>query len=166
MNSFSIINYLIITLSAIIIPYSDFGLKSEIYVNNRPNILKCEVAKTKFQQEKGLMYRQKIQNMHGMIFAYDKERLLTFWMKNTYIPLYIIYVKENFKIDSIFYMKPLDSSILYYSDSPCKYAIEISPKTYKNLGITINDKLSIDFTLYYNFPGLSKSLVSDTFTLK
>lgn len=66
--------------------------------------VKVEVARSDPERQRGLMYREKLEPGRGMIFLFDHPQRLTFWMKNTYIPLdmvfigadkHVVYVEEN-----------------------------------------------------------------------
>jgi uncharacterized protein len=66
--------------------------------------VKVEIARTDPERERGLMYRQKLESGRGMIFLFEAPRRNYFWMKNTYIPLdmifigadkHVVYVEEN-----------------------------------------------------------------------
>jgi len=62
---------------------------------------KVELASTKEQQIKGLMFREKLAEDFGMLFIYEKEDFYSFWMKNMKFPLDIIWANKNKKIVSI-----------------------------------------------------------------
>ena len=72
-------------------------------VTNNDNIINyiVEVADSKNDQEKGLMYRKMLNKKSGMLFIFKKEKVANFWMKNTYIPLDIIFIKKNGRVDLI-----------------------------------------------------------------
>jgi uncharacterized protein len=66
--------------------------------------VKVEIARTEPERQRGLMFRQKLEPGRGMIFLFDRPEPLKFWMKNTYIPLdmifiaadkHVVYVEEN-----------------------------------------------------------------------
>ena len=66
--------------------------------------VKVEIARTDPERARGLMYRQKLEAGRGMIFLFEEPQQLKFWMKNTYIPLdmifigsgkHVVYVEEN-----------------------------------------------------------------------
>jgi len=84
----------------------------------------------------------------GMIFVFDRERILSFWMKNTIIPLDIAYVDTDGVIVSIYTMAPLDDrSNQYPSASPARFAIEVNAGMYERLGVVEGDKLDIPSSL-------------------
>ncbi|UAK24897.1 DUF192 domain-containing protein [Sphingomonas nostoxanthinifaciens] len=60
-----------------------------------------EVAKTGEEQEIGLMFRKTMPAMAGMIFPMDPPRMASFWMKNTLIPLDIVFIRADHRISSI-----------------------------------------------------------------
>ena len=57
-----------------------------------------ELAKTEAEREKGLMNRTSLDSNKGMLFIFDKEDIYSFWMKNTLIPLDMIWINQNNKV--------------------------------------------------------------------
>jgi uncharacterized membrane protein (UPF0127 family) len=66
--------------------------------------VRVEIARSEAERQRGLMYRQSLEPGRGMIFLWDRPERLKFWMKNTYIPLdmvyiaadkHVVYVEEN-----------------------------------------------------------------------
>ncbi len=88
--------------------------------------LNAEIADTHAAREKGLMYRKSLNESEGMLFVFDTEERLNFWMKNTYIPLDIAYINKNGIINEIYHMKPLDVSLTYNSIRPAMFALEVN----------------------------------------
>lgn len=84
-----------------------------------------EVADTPKAQHLGLMHRKTMPADRGMLFVFADEDERSFWMKNTYIPLDIIYLDAAGKVVSVKQMKPLDERSVP-SDGPAKYAIELN----------------------------------------
>ena len=105
--------------------------------------LNVEVAKTPTVREKGLMFRTSLGESEGMLFVFDKEEKLNFWMKNTYIPLDIAYINKHGVLNEIYYMAPLDISKIYSSVNPAKYALEVNAGWFNKNKIKIGSK--IDF---------------------
>ena len=84
-----------------------------------------ELARDDYERETGLMYRKAMKNNQAMLFIFEDEKPRYFWMKNTYIPLDIIYINGNKQIVSIAKnAKPLDETSLA-SKFPAKYVLEI-----------------------------------------
>jgi len=88
--------------------------------------LNTEIAETPDEREKGLMFRKSLNEMEGMLFVFNKEKRLNFWMKNTFIPLDIAYIDKNGIINEIYHMKPLDVSLTYNSIKPAMFALEVN----------------------------------------
>lgn len=87
-----------------------------------------EIAKTPTEQAYGLMDRKSLADNTGMLFVYDKPSELSFWMKNTLIPLDIIFIDSEKKIVDIQTMTPCHevSCPVYNSKKPAQYALEIN----------------------------------------
>ena len=66
------------------------------------------VAVTAVQQERGLMFVRSLGDDEGMLFPYDPPQAVAFWMKNTLIPLDMVFVRADGTISRIFTAKPLD----------------------------------------------------------
>jgi uncharacterized membrane protein (UPF0127 family) len=101
-----------------------------------------EIAYRPEDQETGLMNRKSMAADHGMIFVFPAERNLTFWMKNTLIPLDIIYVDRGGSVVSVKHMKPLDETGVP-SDGPAMYAIELNAGAAARAGVKAGDVLKV-----------------------
>jgi uncharacterized protein len=85
----------------------------------------CEVANDERTRERGLMSRPKMADDHGMLFVFEQPQVLRFWMKNTLIPLDILFMNADGKVVAIRQMVPMDLSTTS-SGEPAKYAIELN----------------------------------------
>ncbi len=106
--------------------------------------LKVELATTSAEHAQGLMFRKELSEDNGMLFIYPSPRILTFWMKDTYIPLDIAFIDKDETIVSIQHMKPLDVGSLYVSPSPVLYALEVNQGWFERKGVNIGDRMEFD----------------------
>ena len=106
------------------------------------NTLYVELADTPETRRQGLMFRDKLAKNHGMLFIFDHEDYLSFWMKNTKIPLSIAYIKTNGEITDILNMKPYDLRS-YRSSQKVRYALEVNRNWFTEKGIKKNDIIKI-----------------------
>jgi len=113
---------------------SAHGLPLKTLVFSNGVRLEVEMAATPSSRTKGLMNRDSLGKNKGMLFKFDRAHILSFWMKNTYIPLEIGYFTDEKKLVNTLVMKPqsrgpLQSQDLqsYQSLSPCVYALEVNP---------------------------------------
>lgn len=97
-----------------------------------------ELALTDAQRQKGLMYRKSLAENEGMLFIFRDEALRSFWMRNTYIALDIIFVKADGTIVNIVEAEPLTDN-QRRSSSPAKAVLEIRRGLSKELGIEAGD---------------------------
>lgn len=80
----------------------------------------------------------------GMFFAFDHDQILTFWMKDTIIPLDIAYLTSDGEVTAIHTMAPLDVRPGQYpSGSPARYAIEVNANVFVDLGLAAGDRIEI-----------------------
>ena len=99
-----------------------------------------EVAATPQQQETGMMFRTSVAPDRGMVFPYEPAQEVAFWMKNTLIPLDIIYIRADGTIARITNAKALDETSLP-SGEPIAAVLEIAGGRAAELGIAPGDKV-------------------------
>lgn len=103
--------------------------------NGKSHAFTVELAVTPRQREQGLMNRREMAPDHGMLFAFGETRQVFMWMKNTYLPLDMLFIGKDGKIRSIKEnARPLDESIID-SKGPIDYVLELNGGTVKRLGI-------------------------------
>ena len=101
-----------------------------------------EVANSESSREFGLMKRDSMPADHGMIFAFAEPANVAFYMKNTRIPLDIVFVDSAGGVISIKQMKPYDLTSVY-ADGQAKWAIELNQGAAASAGLKVGDKLQI-----------------------
>jgi len=123
----------------VVIDYKEYYSQNKITFN----LVK---ANTKLKREYGLMNRKNtLKNNEGMLFIYKKPQIISMWMKNTYIPLDVLFLDEDYKvIDIKENMKPLKNK-RYSSNKKCKYAIEINGNGAKKNNIKNGTKIIPNF---------------------
>ncbi|MEW4924953.1 DUF192 domain-containing protein [Algibacter sp. 2305UL17-15] len=106
--------------------------------------LDIEIADTDFDIQTGLMYRNKMASNRGMLFVFDDETERFFYMKNTRIPLDLVYINANKSIVSFQKnAKPFDETSLP-SKAPAKYVLEINAGLVDDLGLQVGDSVYWD----------------------
>jgi uncharacterized membrane protein (UPF0127 family) len=113
-------------------------------VDGRKISVRAEIADTPASRADGLMFRRILGEDEGMIFVFEKPQMLSFWMRNTYIPLSIAYISGKGIINEIHDMKPLDDSVLYPSARPAMYALEVKQGWFKRHNITGGCRIDIN----------------------
>jgi uncharacterized protein len=106
--------------------------------------LNVEIADNEPLMTKGLMHRKEMAQDRGMLFVFDREQILNFWMKNTFIPLSIAYIGKTGVINEIHDMKPLDISVTYPSVMPAQYALEVNRGWFAQNKITKGCRIVLD----------------------
>jgi uncharacterized membrane protein (UPF0127 family) len=89
------------------------------------------------------MYRESLKDGEGMLFVFDRDKLASFWMKNTFIPLSIAYIKSDGSILEIHHMRPEDLSLVRSSLS-VRYALEVPQGWFDRAGIGPGDRALIN----------------------
>jgi hypothetical protein len=124
----------------------EFKKEGELYLLKSGDSIKkldIEIAENQYERETGLMYRQSMEETQGMLFIYPEEALRSFYMKNTYIPLDIIfYSKDSSVVSFKENAQPLDETSLP-SNKPAKFILELNAGKVKEWNIEVGDK--IDF---------------------
>ena len=112
----------------------------QISINNIP--LKVKLALTPKQQAKGLMNVSNMPKDQGMLFCYPEEKILSFWMKSTPLPLSIAFIDRNKKIIQIVDLEPNDEASVK-SNRPAKWALEVNQKWFELNGVKVGDFVKI-----------------------
>ena len=112
--------------------------------DSTPVEITVEIARTEEEHAQGLMHRKKLPDGEGMIFIYDRDQQLSFWMKNTVIPLSIAFIASDGRIIEIRDMRPLDLSAIQSSRS-VRYALEAPQGWFDRAGIKPGDVVNLDF---------------------
>ena len=110
----------------------------------RDYIFELEIAATGVERQRGLMDRESLAENAGMLFVFPEERFLSFWMKNTLIPLDILYMDAEGTVIDIQTMLPEpgvpDSELMTYpSAAPARFALEINAGVAELLGLEVGD---------------------------
>ena len=150
-----LISFVIVLVSLFILEglsigyYENSNLKYQgnivVKIKEKPFLM--EIAKTSEERKLGLMYKESLDSNKGMIFIYNKEKKHPFWMKNTMMPLDIIWLNKSKKVVYISKNTP-----------PCKqndclrikpnrrsiYVLEINANLSDKLGLSIGDLIEFD----------------------
>jgi uncharacterized membrane protein (UPF0127 family) len=105
-----------------------------------------ELAETREKQTLGLMFRDSLPEDHGMLFVFPAESLRSFYMKNTRIPLDIIYFDEDMRLVSVAEnARPCRTRRCpsYLSEGPAKYVLELNAGKAAELGLRPGDLLEL-----------------------
>ena len=106
--------------------------------------VRVEIADDPLERERGLMDRTSLGEDRGMLFVFPKEQPLSFWMKDTKIPLSIAYIDAEGRITDILDMKPLDDEPPHYTSSePVLYALEVNQGFFDERGIEVGDRADL-----------------------
>ena len=108
-----------------------------------------ELAVTPEEREKGLMFRQNLDSDKGMLFIFKKEGRYGFWMKNTSIPLDIIWINDNKEV--VFINENTQPCRENYCPvieptKDAKYVLEINGGLSEKIGLTIESKVYIEYS--------------------
>lgn len=102
--------------------------------------INAELAITQEEQARGFMERKNIPEGTGMLFIFERDQILSFWMKNTPTPLSIAYIDKSGKIRDIFDMTPYSLSSVTSTVS-VRYALEVPQGWFLKNNIQVGDFL-------------------------
>jgi len=102
---------------------------------------RVEIADTELARRNGLMHRESMPADQGMLFSYDRPRRLSFWMKNTKIPLDIAFIDEGGVIFQIEQMQPFDEGHTV-AVREARFALEMNAGWFKDHGVRVGDKVA------------------------
>ncbi|MCL2174548.1 MAG: DUF192 domain-containing protein [Treponema sp.] len=106
-------------------------------------VVKAEIASNDEERNKGLMHRKSLKDGRGMLFVYERDQVMSFWMKNTLIPLSIAFITSDGRIIDIRDMYPHNETSVTSSRS-ARYALEVPQGWFSRAGIQIGDIAKIN----------------------
>lgn len=104
---------------------------------------KLEVAKTTPQKSAGLSNRTNLCPNCGMIFIFSKNGVLPFWMKDTFIPLDMIWLNSEGKVTDIINVSETNSTKILQNSQPAKYVIELNLNETKKINLKAGDIIDL-----------------------
>jgi uncharacterized membrane protein (UPF0127 family) len=114
--------------------------------NRTPVVMRVEVARTADEQMKGLMHRHHLASNEGMLFDFGGRRDVAMWMKNTPLPLDMLFIDSNGAILQISGAAPNSLDIIR-SSAPVRYVLEIARGEAEAQGIKLDDTLELPLNL-------------------
>lgn len=104
-----------------------------------------ELADTDEEIQVGLMFRDSLPADQGMLFMFNDESPRAFWMKNTRIPLDIVYFDSERRLLNVADAVPCraDPCPIYPSDGPARYVLELNAGTAARLGLKAGDRFEL-----------------------
>ncbi|MGO9173068.1 MAG: DUF192 domain-containing protein [Rhodomicrobium sp.] len=115
----------------------------KIETQSGPVLLDVEVAGNETQRQHGLMFRRQLPENRGMIFLFDHAQEITMWMKNTYIPLDMVFIGDDWRVVHIARdAEPLSTDVIS-SVYPASRVLEIAGGQAGKLGLKTGDAVSL-----------------------
>ncbi len=133
----------ILFLTFIIILFFSYP-KNQSQVCFKDNCFTVELAITAQEQARGLMFREKLDSNKGMLFIFEDEGEHSFWLKNTLIPLDIIWINKD--KEAVFISKntqpcKFDYCPIINPDKKAQYVLELNGGMTDRIGLKVGDKI-------------------------
>ena len=106
------------------------------------HVFKVWLADTPQRQAQGLMFVRSLPDLRGMLFAYPQPKAISMWMKNTYIPLDMVFIDDHGRIQQIVEQTTPHSLDLIRSNEPALAVLEIAGGEARRLGIHAGQHVS------------------------
>jgi uncharacterized membrane protein (UPF0127 family) len=111
---------------------------------NRAIRVEAEVVRTPEAREKGLMHRRELAAYRGMLFIFDREERQSFWMKNTYIPLDMIFISEGMRVVGMVEDARPVTTESRGVEAPSRYVLEVNGGFVRRHGIARGDRVRFE----------------------
>ncbi|HVY56705.1 MAG TPA: DUF192 domain-containing protein [Xanthobacteraceae bacterium] len=114
----------------------------EIASRSGVHVFAVELAVNDEERSRGLMYRKELPEGRGMLFDFKRDQEVAMWMKNTYIPLDMFFIRSDGRIARIAEnTQPLSTAIIP-SGGPVRAVLEVPGGTAQRLGIAVGDRVA------------------------
>jgi uncharacterized membrane protein (UPF0127 family) len=114
----------------------------EIVTASGVHAFSVEMASNDAERERGLMFRKELPEGHGMLFDFQTDQEVSFWMHNTYLPLDMLFIQGNGRISHIAENATPMSDALIPSDGPVRAVLEVIAGTVQKYGIAPGDRVT------------------------
>lgn len=109
----------------------------------------AEVADDPVSRERGLMHRERLPDGEGMLFVFPGEQMLTFWMKNTFIDLDMVFIGADKRVTAVHAEVPRSRAgdpeeTVARRSAPGRYVLELPAGAARRLGLEAGDRLDFD----------------------
>ena len=134
-------NCIFFLAAGIFIPLSVYGNSQIGILEIENNIISVELARTKKEHERGLMHRKSLGKYGGMLFIYADKNILCMWMKNTSIPLTVLFIDERGYVLEMQDMIP-NTENPHCSANKVRFALELETSWLKSTNITLKSRIT------------------------
>jgi uncharacterized membrane protein (UPF0127 family) len=114
----------------------------EIVARSGVHVFQVELAITDDERARGLMFRKTLPEGTGMLFNFDSDQIVAMWMRNTYVPLDMIFIGSDGTIAHIAENTVPLSEVIVSSRVPVRGVLEVVAGTVRRLGIRPGDKVA------------------------
>jgi uncharacterized membrane protein (UPF0127 family) len=115
----------------------------KVVTRNGDRAFTAEIADTPSQRARGLMFRTQLSERHGMLFDFGRDQEIRMWMKNTLIPLDMIFIQSDGRIRRIEQNTEPGSLRPIASDGSARAVLEVRAGTSKKYGLAPGDRVTI-----------------------
>ena len=129
-----------IALALLLVPMTAAAQWAHVNLRVKDKTVSVELARTPAQRQQGLMFRDSLGADEGMLFVFETPQHLSFWMKNTKVPLSIAYLDADGAVLQVEDMEPYSESPIPSKD-PCLFALEVNRGWFARNGIRVGDRL-------------------------
>lgn len=129
-------------------PSASAGARAEpldIITSTGAHRYEVEIANDNESRERGLMYRNQMATNHGMLFEFPERAPVTFWMKNTYLPLDMIFIDANGTVRGVYEHATPMSEKLISSGVPVVAVLELNADQASHIRVKAGDKVRFPF---------------------
>ncbi|MBN9074265.1 MAG: DUF192 domain-containing protein [Rhizobiales bacterium] len=97
-------------------------------------VFRIEIADDNAERGRGLMFRESMADDHGMLFVFEQTRQVGFWMKNTILPLDLVFIGEDGRVRAVRRGEPMSEALITPGD-PVRFVLELTAGTAGKAGI-------------------------------
>ncbi len=134
-------NCIFFLAAGIFIPLSVYGNSHIGVLEIENNVISVELARNKKERARGLMHRKSLGKYKGMLFIYPHKNVLCMWMKNTSIPLTVLFIDERGYVLEMQDMIP-NTETPHCSANKVRFALELETKWLKSTNITLKSRIT------------------------